>query len=284
VKNWFTRVVSPSYAAALLMLPLPLYAGEIQVLRGRLITESQEPVQGLFVGMEEVASHTEIPRIDVALDGSFEFRRVPAGEYVVKVTDANRQIVHQQYVTILEHVPEFSIRLPEVRQPSTRPGTVSFRQLSHPPDKKAVNAFHAATRFSTSGKYDEAIAELQKAIRISPEFAGAYTNLAVQQIRLNRFAESAASSQRAIELGGPDPINLCNLAFAQFQLRRFQESAGNAAAALRLDPNYYQGHLILGSVLANVPERRAEAIAHLERAAEKFPSALVTLEKLHHMK
>ena len=275
-----TRTLS-SYFAFLLATPLALPAGEIQVLRGQLVAESRTAVQGLFVGMEDVTNHGDIHRVDVALDGSFEFRQVRSGDYLLRITNPAGQTVHEQQVTIYDHITELTVRLPGIGRTPSAPGTVSFRQLSHPPGKKAVQALTAASRMSSAGRYQEAIDKLEEAIRISPEFAGAYTNLAVQQIHLNRFEESAASSQRALEIGGPDPVNLCNLAYAQFQLHQFANAESSARAALRLDSEYDQAHLVLGSVLAISPATRAEAIPHLERAAERFSSARVTLDRLH---
>ena len=285
MSDWFTRVVLSS-AAALFTLPTAVDAGEIQLLRGQLVAESHAEFRGLWVTLEDMVNHLDLGRVDVRPDGSFDLHRVPTGEYLLRVTNDTRQTVYTKIVTIIDHVTELKVELTEIRERSPAPGagTISFRQLSHPPDKKAVQAFAAAERLSSAGKYQEAAAELEKAIRISPEFAGAYTNLAVQQIRLSRFEEGAASAQRAMEIGGADAVDLCNLAYAQFQLRRFEESAASAAAALRIDPGSLQAHLILGSVLANVPERRAEAIAHLKLAAEKFQSAKSTLEQLRKLR
>jgi tetratricopeptide (TPR) repeat protein len=231
--------------------------------------------------MEEVINRTEVHRVDVGLEGNFEFRGVPTGDYLLRVTDVDGQTLYQQYVTVQEHMRELAVRLPESeRRPPPAPGTVSLKQLSNPPTKRALKAFAAALRLSSSGKYDEAAGELEKAVRISPEFAEAYTNLAVQQIRMNRFEDAAASSEHAIQIAGPDPITLSNLAFAQYRLQRFEDAMANARAALRLDSGYLQAHLILGSVLARNPAARAEAICHLELAAEKFPSARVNLDRL----
>ena len=267
--------------APLLATALPLLAAEIPLLRGQLLAESPSFFQGVFVSMEDVVNRTEVHRVDVGLEGNFEFRGVPTGDYLFRITDVQGQTVYQQYVTIQEHMREFTVRLPESfrRQPLT-PGTMSMKQLTHPPAKKALQAFTEASRLSSSGKYGDAVVELEKAIQISPEFAAAYTNLAVQQIRMSRFEEAAASSEHAIQIAGPDPVNLSNLAFAQFQLQRFDDAMASARAALRLDSGYLQAHLILGSALARNPADRAEAIGHLELAAKKFSSARVNLERL----
>jgi tetratricopeptide (TPR) repeat protein len=152
-------------------------------------------------------------------------------------------------------------------------------QLRHPPARKAFQSFVAAQRFAESGSPAKAAAELEKAVRISPEFADAYSNLAVQHIRMNRFPAAVDELTRAIAIAGPNALMLCNLAYAQINLGRVQESLASVRAALRLDAGYPQAHLILGSILAADPRTRAEAIPHLERAAEAIPSARGTLER-----
>ena len=172
-------------------------------------------------------------------------------------------------------MPTLEVRLPERESDGggARAATVSVTQLMHPPDKKAVQAFQSALRLSSAGKYEDAVSELEKAIHISPEFAEAHTNLAVQYFRMGRFQQSIAESTLAIQIGGPDPRNLCNLASAQARLHRFAEAEKSARAALRLDSGYLKANLILGSILADQPATRGEGIKHLEKAAAEFASA-----------
>lgn len=232
--------------------------------------------------VEEGSTHTEISRVDARIDGSFEFRDIPAGGYTLRVTDSFGRTVCQQFVTIDKQMPALEVRLPERESHGGGPGaaTVSVKQLRHPPHKKAVHAFERALRLSSAGKYDDAASELEKAIRISPEFAAAHTNLAVQYFRIGRFEKSIAESARAIEIGGPDPRNLCNLAAAQARLYRFAEAENSARAALRLDSGYLKASLILGSILAHEPATRGEGVKHLEKAAAEFASARQILEQL----
>jgi tetratricopeptide (TPR) repeat protein len=275
--------VNHSYARTLSLLALfalPLRAADIAVVRGRLQSPGTKSFDGLFVSMEEIVLHSQIHRIDVRFDGSFEFRGVPQGDYVFNITDLHGHNISQQFVNIHEHMDELDVRLPDSGRTPSLPGKVSVAQLMHPPDKKAVQAFHTALRFSESGKHDAAVTALEKALSISPEFGEAHTNLAVQYIRLNQFALAAAESRRAMEIAGPDPVNLCNLAFSQFQLRQFADAEASARAALRLDKDYLQADLILGTVLALNRAARAEAVTHLERAAPRFPSAQKTLDAI----
>ena len=257
-------------------------AAEVPVVRGQLRSPAQELVEGLFVSVEEGSTHMEISRVDVRIDGSFEFRDIRTGDYTLRVTDSFGRTVCEQFVTIEKLMPPLEVRLPERESHGAGAGaaTVSVKQLMHPPDKKAVHAFESAVRLSSAGKYDDAASELEKAIRISPEFAAAHTNLAVQYFRIGRFEESMAESARAIEIGGPDPRNLCNLATAQARLNRLAEAEKSARAALRLDSGYLKANLVLGSILADQPATRGEGIKHLQKAAAEFDSARQFLEQL----
>ena len=259
-----------------------LAASEVPIVRGRVNTPSRAAVQGLYVIIEDASTHARIAQADVRIDGSFEFRGISTGEYTLRVTDGSGHAVWQQPVNIQMPAPEVDVRLPE-REPiqaGGRAATVSLTQLMHPPNKKSVQAFHSALRLSSAGKHDDAVSQLETAVRISPEFAAAHTNLAVEHFRLGRIEEAAAETARAIQIGGPDPLNLCNLAMAQARLRRYEEAEQSARASLHLDSHYVRANMILGFILVDEPRTRAEGIKHLEKAATEFDVAREFLERL----
>jgi tetratricopeptide (TPR) repeat protein len=262
----------------LFVTPVRSQPFDVSLLRGELHSESAVNFRDYRVELEDVTHHADIYRADVAIDGAFEFRHLPAGEFLLRVTALNGDIIHQEFVPVNSHAAQLDVRLRTGRKPSA-PGTISVTQLRHPPDRKAIQAFAAAQRLAASSP-EKAAEELEKAVRISPEFADAYTSLAVQHIRLRRFQEAVGELTRAIEIAGPNPLRLSNLAYAQINLSRVAESIGSVRAALRLDAGYPPAHLILGSILAADPRTRAEAIPHLEQAAESIPAARVMLEKL----
>jgi tetratricopeptide (TPR) repeat protein len=219
-------------------------------------------------------------RADVQTDGNFQLRDLNSGEYILRVLTLGGELVHQELVTVTPMTGPLTVRLPAyARQPSA-PGTVSVNQLRHPPARKAYQAVVSAQRFAASGQTEKAVEELEKAIRISPEYADAYNNLAMQHLRMDRFEEASAELVRAIAISGPSPAQLGNLAYAQSRLHRFPEATAAARAALHLDSGFPLAHLILGLILADDPRTRAESIQHLERAADTIPSPLTTLDKL----
>jgi tetratricopeptide (TPR) repeat protein len=236
------------------------------------------PFHEYWVELGEVGHINDTHRTDVRFDGTFQFRDIHSGQYSLRITTLQGEVVHQEFVTVAPQTGPLTIRLRAPTQKPLAPGTVSVTQLRHPPTRKAFQALASAQRFSESGQTDKAVEELEKAIRISPEYADAYNNLAVQHIHMGRFEEACNELTRAIEIAGPNAPRLANLAFAQHALHRFADAIASARAAIRLDSGSPQANLILGSLLANDPKTRAESIQYLERAAETMPSARATLE------
>jgi Flp pilus assembly protein TadD len=214
------------------------------------------------------------------VDGNFQLRGLNSGEYVLRVLSVRGDLLHQEMVTVRRNTGTLAVRIPASgRQPSA-PGTISMTQLRHPPERKAYQAVVSAQRLAAAGQVEKAVEELEKAIRISPEYADAYNNLAVQHLRMGRFEEADAELTRSIAIAGPSPAALGNLAYAQSRLHRLPEAVAYARAALHLDSGFAQAHLILGLILVNDPRTRTESIQHLERAAATLPSARDALEKL----
>jgi len=248
-------------------------------IKGELRSEETINLHEYFIELADLSHYNETHRADVQFDGSFQIRSIRSGTYTLRVTTLSGAVIHQELVTVAPQTGPLTVRLPASGKRSA-PGTISVTQLRHPPSHKAFQALASAQRFSESGKTEKAVEELEKAIRLSPEYADAYNNLAVQHMRMGRFEEAAAELTRAIAITGPNPIQLSNLAYAQRQLNRIPEAIASARAALRLDSGSAQAHLILGSILAVDLRTRGEAITHLEQASETLPSARATLDKV----
>jgi tetratricopeptide (TPR) repeat protein len=262
-----------------LSISCPAQSPDLQSIKGELRSNSPIDFHDHRIEAREFGVHGEVYRAEPSLDGAFELRHIPTGDYLLLVTSANGDTIQQEFVTVNRATSHLEIRLARPAKTLTTPGTVSIAQLQHPPDRKAIQAFFAAQRFAKSGDSQKAVEELERAVRISPEFADAYTNLAVQHMRMHRYQEAAAELTRALQIAGPNAVMLSNLAYAQVYLGRVAESLASVRAALRLDSGFLQAHLILGTILLNDPRTRAEAIPHLELAAEKYPSARDLLEQ-----
>jgi tetratricopeptide (TPR) repeat protein len=247
-------------------------------LRGEVHSERQALLNEYFVVLYSVHGNRETDNTEVRFDGTFVFRNVSYGDYQIRITNGFGDILHQEFVTVGEHSPPLDIRLPKERIERPPSGPVSVTHLHHPPDRKALGAFVAAQKFSETGQFEKAAAELEKAIRISPEYAEAYTNLAAQHARMGRYAEAVGDATRAMELTKPNAIDLSNLAYAQYRLKRYGEAVQSARTAVRLDPANDKAQYMLGSLLVMEWSTLREGIAHLERALPSIPAAKTNLD------
>jgi len=237
-------------------------------------------LRGYLIELEPLGPHgAASPQADVRADGEFAIRNVPYGEYLLKVVTYRGDAIAEQFVTVQEHGGgSLDVRLP-APPPMPTGGTVSFKQLQHPPARKAVHAATTAQRLAESGRTEQAAGELEKAVRISPDYAAAHTNLGVQYLRLHRFEEARVEIQQALEIAGPNAVDLGNLAFAYAGLQRLDDAIAAARRALAVDRHCAAAHYLLGSFLALTPATRNEGIAHLEEAADAMPAARRELER-----
>lgn len=250
-------------------------------ITGRL--HAPEPVlTGYMIELDSIHPTGEpAPKADVRSNGEFSLRQVPYGDYLLRVTTFYGETITQQLVTISERSQDLDVALPD-RPAVPTGGTVSLSELRHPPARKAIEAAAAAQRFSHSGRTDRAADSLQKAIRISPDYAAAHSNLGVQYILMSRFDDARAEIERALQIAGPNPTDYANLAFAYAGLQRIDDSIAAAHRALALDSASAAAHYLLGSFLALKPATRAEGVAHLEIAARSLKSAQRELERWTH--
>jgi tetratricopeptide (TPR) repeat protein len=247
-------------------------------ITGRLLSSALD-LHGYVVELDSLGGPAgPPPQTDIRNDGEFGLRNVPFGEYMLKIKTFHGDVVSQQFVSIHERNSPVEVRLPEA--PATpMGGTVSLAQLRHPPARKAVQAAATAQHLAESGRTADAAAELERALRLSPDYAAAHSNLGVQYLRLGRYNDARAEIEKALAVAGPNPIDYGNLAFAFAGLQRLDDAIASARRALALDRNSAPAHYLLGSMLALNPATRGEGVAHLEAAADKLPAARRELEK-----
>ena len=251
---------------------------ELVVWKGELHSDSQRLFSGYTVELVD-SRHSTTASANVQPDGTFEFRRVTGGEYELLVSNGRGQELYRSYVRTGDP-GDIEVKMPEVKTERPPSGGVSVSQLLHPPDRKAVACAMAAGKLSQAGQYAKAAAELEKAVRISPEYAEAHLNLGVQYLHLERYPEALDELERALRIAPPTALALSNLAYAQLQLARNAEAIHSARESLRLEPDFLPAHYVLGIVLARTGQSLPEAIAHLEKAANSFPSARANLDWL----
>ena len=234
---------------------------------------------GQYSATLETFQHEKVATAYANSDNNLEFREVPSGDYWITVLDADGTEVYHGNVTVRMNDWPQAIDLDDGGKTAKKPGgLVSVSELKHPPARRAVEAAVEAQKLAEQGKIAEAAKRLEKAIRISPDYAAAHTNLAAQEIRLGRFEDAIVESRRAMALSQPNARDFGNLAYAEFQLNRRAEAIQAAEAGLRIDEQSAKLHYILGTLLALDQSTVRESIPHLELAARTIPGARANLD------
>ena len=150
-------------------------------------------------------------------------------------------------------------------------GTVSASRLRHRPPKAARKGYEKGLKLLQNRKPEEAVTELEKAIALDPDYAEAHNDLGVAYVRLGRHPEAASEFRRALEMIPGESVPYSNLAGVLFLSGQRDEAEVNARRAIRLSPSSAQARLVLGRLLLDKPDARAEALDHLKYAAKTMP-------------
>jgi tetratricopeptide (TPR) repeat protein len=134
---------------------------------------------------------------------------------------------------------------PEPPQPQPISGVVSLRELQHPVSKKALRAAYDAQQLANANKIPQAIAKLEKAIRIDPSYRDAHCNLGVEYARAGRFTDAHAEFQKALEIGPPAAPIYADMALTSVAAGEFAQAVAFARKALELDPADSAAQLLL---------------------------------------
>ena len=251
----------------------------VMEIRGSVRSQQQAIFQGLQVEIVPTSGVRQTWRADISVDGSFAFREVPVGDYVLRVVNRSGGVIEETLVSVRDHSTELEVHLP--REDRAKPGRrISLRQLQHPPTREAMKAVAAAQKFARSGDDAKAVAELQKAVRLSPDFAGAHTNLGAEYMRLHDYQRARQEIELALQIAGPNGPDLCNLAFLDAVEGRIPEAVEAARASVRADPGNAQAHYLLGTLLLQERRTVADGVRELEEAAPALPAAREMLERV----
>jgi tetratricopeptide (TPR) repeat protein len=274
--NWQCAYLGFVFALAA-MRPGQAQQDVVKEYRGEIQRRSSSFFHGFVAQLDGLTSRGESTRAEVQSDGSFSFRDVPCGQYRLRITNYRGDTIQQQFVSVTPQTPVVTVQLAEPDAARPPDGAVSFGRLQHPPAPKAFKAYVAAQKLSESGEYEKAARKLEEALRITPEYSDAWTNLAAQHIRMRRFDQAIADAGRAIRIAGPNSVDLCNMALAQWAVHRYPEALDSALRGAELDPSSVKAQYLAGALLADA-KRWSEALPHLQFAARSMRAAQQLLE------
>jgi tetratricopeptide (TPR) repeat protein len=121
-----------------------------------------------------------------------------------------------------------------------------------------------------AGRLQEAIAHLEEAVRIKPDYVEAHNSLGRSLMLVGKLNEAIGHLEQALRIK-PDLAEAhYNLGGALGQAGRMQEAIGHYEQALRIKPDWAKAHYDLGVALERAG-RMQEAIGHYEQALRLKP-------------
>jgi tetratricopeptide (TPR) repeat protein len=116
------------------------------------------------------------------------------------------------------------------------------------------------------GKTDEGIAELQKSVRLRPDFAPAHSALARAYISKHDFENAALEMRRVIALNPRSEDAYYRLGLIYLEQKQPAKAQDTFAQLLKIDPNSADGHAGLADALSD-QHRNPEALEEYKRVA-----------------
>ncbi len=153
------------------------------------------------------------------------------------------------------------------------------------PSDARVN-YVSALLYVDRGDMNLALAGFRESVRKDPNLYGAWQDLGLAYVKLNRwpeaveaFAELAKRQQNSVEAAYLHGLALYNA-------KRVPEAEIEARRALRLDPAFAGAHTLLGIILASKSTSYSEALDSLTQAVELAPEnfdAVFYLGRVHYL-
>ena len=205
------------------------------------------------------------------LGGRFKFSKLPAGLYNL-TAEVPRRGVRRESVDISASLADDRGRIRRIitLQPvsTQQTATVSARQLTIA--EKARKEYIRAQKKLSQRKVDQAVAHLEKAVRLAPHFSRALNNLGTIAFQRQHYEKARQFFQQARQADPMAYNPLVNLGGALIQLQDFPRALKVNQEAVAMRPQDPLAHSQLGRSYMYLGKDE-QAVEHLSRARDLDP-------------
>jgi len=142
-------------------------------------------------------------------------------------------------------------------EPNKPVGTVSAGELDTQIPARAKAEFDRGTSAANEGKFQEAIAHLQMAIELYPNYLMAHNDLGVQLLGQGKLDDAAVVLRKATALDSKAFNPWLNLGIVLVHQQNFSEAGDTLRRALALEANSPSARLYLGKALSGLDDHEA---------------------------
>ena len=249
-------------------------------LNGEIVCEQCNNFTAMYVEVSTISSSTPATaRVPLDSNGRFHVRGIKTGEYSVTVTNGQGEELTRDYVTVSESGAPVAVRLSSIpqQQEVADSGTVSVKRLEHKVPKQAKKLFKQAMKKAKGGDSIAAIALLQKAVQIEPEYIEALNNLAARYMMVDDVERAIPHLEKAIAINPHESRLYSNLALAFLNTGNPADAETAARQALKLDPSDRRARYMLGMSLFTQRRFTEETLTNLRQSQDVFPRGQLAL-------
>lgn len=192
--------------------------------------------------------------------GAFSFRRLQGGTYTV-VIDAGKEFeLAAETVDIVEPprrrgdrgitVPVYITLQPRTSSGSGGPGTVDAKAPGFP--EAAGELYKQAIASAKAGDTKKAIDELEKALRLYPNFMAALNQLGVQFMELKEWQKAAGALRKAIAIAPEAFHPRLNYGIVLVQMKNYKDAAAELNIAVQKDSSSGPAQFYLGRAMVSL--------------------------------
>jgi arylsulfatase A-like enzyme len=141
-----------------------------------------------------------------------------------------------------------------------------------PKDRIGIaNSFHAGLLDIEEGRFDDAVAQLERVVENEPRSELAYHGLAAALIKLRDFEKALPILEKAVELAPESGILQYRLGVVLYETGKTKDSVAHFETAVQAVPDWVEARYSLATIYLRI-ERRADALRELDQALEIDPS------------
>lgn len=133
----------------------------------------------------------------------------------------------------------------------------------------ALGAYYSGYEYN----FEAAERELWQATKLNPNYATAYHWLGTILPASGKNDEALAAARRAEQLDPLSTIISADTAFDLMLMRRYDEAIAQAQRTLKIDPNFYYAHYLIGKAY-NKKGMYKDAVASLRKSVELNPDPI----------
>jgi Carboxypeptidase regulatory-like domain/Tetratricopeptide repeat len=229
--------LSPDSTSESINSPQLLANGSIS---GIVVSEDNHPVRNATVEIRKISGPAVATGV-TGISGSFSLRNVPSGTYEVSATSGVYEA--QQVVNTNRGLNEVTLRLPHMSQGPGGPGVVSVQQLQVP--DKAKDALRKAQAAAAKDEMDKAQKELNKALKIAPDYSQAVAYRGVLAMAREDYAAAGNDFNHAIQLDNSDSMAYIGMGAVYNAQGKYDDAIRELNRGLALSPRQWNAHLEL---------------------------------------